>query len=268
MKSTCLLPVSLCLILLSPLKAQITNTKTDTQKITSFGYLIYYLSQADNNHGLYASGSNDSPPIKPETRGWYAYYPNSYSIKQTVGSPYLVSSFVPGVVIDPLDSVTDRSDYRYNYNKVSGNLLLKKNNEEPIAVFKDQIKMFCLKLEHGGYIFMNVPLINSNEFFQVIAKGPKYSGYKLYKNIYIPYNQHSTNPYLSEGNVYDEYKDIITYYLIDEKTQSSSVFELTKKSIRKVLYSESATVEQFLKKHKFEDITETMLTELLEELNK
>jgi hypothetical protein len=268
MKSICILPVSLCLFFLSPLKAQVYNTKIDTQEVIAFRYLIYFISHGDNHHDLYTTGSEDSPPVKMESRGWNTYYPNWYNIKKTVGSPYLVPSFVRGVAIDPLDSATDRSDYLYNYNKASGNLLLKKNNAEPIAVYKDQVKMFCLKLEQGGYIFMTVPLINSNEFFQVIAKGPKYSCYKLYKNIFVPYNQTATNGYLPEGKDYDEYKDILTYYIVDEKAESSSVFDLTKKSIRQVLSSESLTVEQFFKKHKFEEVTENMVSELLEELNK
>jgi hypothetical protein len=268
MKSIFFSPVSLCLIFLSPVKGQITSTKTDTQEINAFRYLVYYISRADDNQGQYTTSFNEPAPLQMESRGWNTYYPNLYNIKKTVGSPYLVTSFVRGVVIDPLDSATDRSDYLYNYNKASGNLLLKKNNADPIAIYKDQIKMFCLKLEKGGYIFMSVPLINSNEFFQVIAKGPKYSCYKLYKNIFVPYNQHSTNGYLPEGKDYDEYQDILTYYLVNEKAESWSVFDLTKKSIRKALYSESAAAEQFFKKHKLEEITESMLPELAEELNK
>ena len=115
---------------------------------------------------------------------------------------------------------------------------------------------------------MSVPPINSNKFFQVIAKGPKYSCYKLYKNIFVPYNQQSTNGYLPEGKDYDEYQDILTYYLVNEKAESWSVFDLTKKSIRKALYSESAMAEQFFKNHKLEEVTESMLPELAEELNK
>jgi hypothetical protein len=268
MKSIFFPAVLLCVISISPLQAQIADTKTDTQEVKAFRYLIYYISHADGNHASYTNSSDDSETIEMTGRDWNAYYPNSYSIKKTVGSPYLVSSFVPGVVIDPLDSATERSGYLYNYNKASGNLLLKKNNEKPIAVFKDQVKMFCLKLEMGGYIFMTVPLINSNEFYQVIAKGPKYSCYKLYKNTFVPYDQKVTNGYFTEGKDYDEYKDILTYYLVDENAESWSVFDLTRKSVRKVLNSESEAVDRFFKKHKFEEVTETMLPQLLEELNK
>ena len=268
MKPVLFSTVFLCLMFSPSLKAQMVSTKTDTQEVNAFRYLIYYISHADGNHASYTNSSDNPEPIEMTGREWNAYYPNLYNIKKTVGSPYLVSSFVPGVVIDPLDSATERSGYLYNYNKASGNLLLKKNNEDPIAVYKDQVKMFCLKLEKGGYIFMTVPLINSNEFYQVIAKGPKYSCYKLYKNVFVPYDQKVTNGYFPEGKDYDEYKDILTYYLVDEKAASWSVFELSRKSVRKALYSESAIVDPFFKKHKFEEVTETMLPQLLEELNK
>ena len=140
MKSIFFSPVSLCLIFLSPVKGQITSTKTDTQEINAFRYLVYYISRADDNQGQYTTSFNDPVPLQMESRGWNTYYPNLYNIKKTVGSPYLVTSFVRGVVIDPLDSATDRSDYLYNYNKASGNLLLKKITLIPIAIYKDQIQ--------------------------------------------------------------------------------------------------------------------------------
>ena len=46
---------------------------------------------------------------------------------------------------------------------------------------------------------MKVPVINVNEFFQVIARGPKYSSYKLYKNILVQANQRSSNGYNPDG---------------------------------------------------------------------
>ena len=268
MKSNCLLPVSFCLFLITSARAQLSNNKIDTQEINAFRYLVYFVSHADTDQATFANNTSDADPIKTRSRGWNNYYPNWYNLQLTKGSPYLVAAFVRGVVIDPKDSVTDRSEYLYNYNKSTGNLLLKKNSEKPFAVFKDQIKMFCLKTDQGGYIFMNVPVINANEFLQVIARGPKYSCYKLYKNVFIPYNSKSTNGYQPDGQEFDEYRDILTYYILNEKKEDWSVFELTKKSIRKVLYSESAVVEPFFKEHRNEDVDETLVSELVQELNK
>src|ERR1017187_10010725 len=104
---------------------------------------------------------------------------------------------------------------------------------------------------------MKVPVINANEFFQVISKGSKYSSYKLYKNILVKANQQSSSGYTPDGKNYDEYKDVDTYYMLDETKQEWSVFELTKKSIRKALNDQSPTVEQYIKDHKYDDITES-----------
>jgi len=166
-----------------------------------------------------------------------------------------------------LDSVINKPDYEYNYDKKSGNLLLKRNNQDPIAVNKDQVHMFCLKLDKGGYIFMKVPLINANEFFQVIAKGSKYSAYKLYKNIFVRANQQSSTGYTQDGKNYDEFKDVETYYMMDETKQEWSAFELTKRSIRKTLNAQSPAVEQYFKDHRTNELTESYLAEMLGKLN-
>jgi hypothetical protein len=134
-------------------------------------------------------------------------------------------------------------------------------------VDRELVNSFCLKLDKGGYIFMRVPLINSNEFFQVIKRGSKYSCYKLFKNIFINANQ-KTNGYITEGKDYDEYQDVETYYLVDEKKQEWSVFELTRKSIKKAFGPQSLLVNKYFKEHPYDEITEPAVASLLSELNK
>jgi hypothetical protein len=199
--------------------------------------------------------------------GYDNFLPSVYNKEATQGSPFLLPVYVPGLVINPSYGVVNTSDYLYNYDKMSGNLLLKRNNEQPIAVNRGQVKMFCLKLDKGGYIFSQVPLINDNEFFQVIYKGPKYSSYKLYKNKFINSNQ-KTNGYSTDGKSYDEYQDIETFYIVDERKGEWAIYELSKKSIKKALNAESVAVDQYLKEHKYDDITESWMAQLLESLNK
>ena len=114
---------------------------------------------------------------------------------------------------------------------------------------------------------MRVPLINANEFFQVINRGSKYSCYKLFKNIFINANQ-KTNGYITEGKDYDEYHDIETYYLVDEKKEEWSIFELTRKSIKKTFGSNNDAVNKFLKEHRYDEVTESFVSALIAELNK
>ncbi|HEY2349624.1 MAG TPA: hypothetical protein VGH64_11425 [Puia sp.] len=195
------------------------------------------------------------------------FLPSVYHKEVTRGSPFLIPIYVPGLVISQSYGIINKKEYHYNYDKVTGNLLLIKDKESPIAVDRELVNSFCLKLDKGGYIFMRVPLINSNEFFQVINKGPKYSCYKLFKNIFINANQ-KTNGYVTDGNDYDEYQDIETYYMVDERKKEWSIFELTKKSVKKTLGAQNITASQFFKDHRYEVLTESTLSKLVEELNK
>ena len=292
MKSKFFLTIFFSLSLLLPGMAQNNSSgltglhSTDTLEQIAFRRLVSYISR--NGVGISArEGPNDSlrhfgeehrlvTPILtyPGTEAAMAnrfsydnFLPSVYNRDPLQGSPFLLSDYVPGLVINQLDSIIDKTDYRYNYDKMSGNLLLMRANEKPIAVNKNQVKYFCLKLNEGGYIFERANLINPDEFYQVMYKGPGYSFYKLYKSKFVPASKH-TNGYLIEGNNYDEYQDIITYYLLDQKKEEAVLFELTKKSIRKALASESVSVEQYIKDHKSEEINESWVVHLCENLNK
>jgi hypothetical protein len=284
MKSKTLLTVSAIFCTQFFLRAQTSNPKTNPIEVAAFNRLVDYIKTDTQQAKIAEYGKNNishqgeenvlSIPIArgvapegPESGSWDKFLPTVYHKEATVGSPFLISLYVHGLVINQLDSVINKPDYEYNYDKKSGNLLLKRNNQDPIAVNRDQVNMFCLKLDKGGYIFMRVLLINANEYFQVISKGSKYSCYKLYKNVFVKANQQSTSGYTPDGKNYDEYKDVETYYMVDETKQEWSVFELTKKSIRKALSDQSALVEQFIKDHRGDEITESYIAQLLDKLN-
>jgi hypothetical protein len=267
------------------LKAQTGNSKVNPVEVAAFNRLVDFLSvdtqivkisEYEKNHISHEGEENVlSIPLargaaREEPGGgtsWDKFLPTVYHKDATVGSPFLISIYVQGLVVNQLDSVINKPDYLYNYDKITGNLLLKRNNQDPIAVNRDQVNMFCLKLDKGGFIFMRVPLINANEYFQVISKGSKYSCYKLYKNVFVKANQKTTNGYTPEGQNYDEYKDVETYYLLYEAKQEWAIFELTKKSIRKALIEQSPAVELYIKDHRGDDITDSYMAQLLDKLN-
>ena len=241
--------------------------KTDTQKARIAEYEKNNISHQGEEHILSIPVARGAAAEGPESGSWDKFLPTVYHKDATVGSPFLISLYVQGLVVNQLDSVINKPDYLYNYDKITGNLLLKRNNQDPIAVNRDQVKMFCLKLDQGGFIFMRVPLINANEYFQVISKGSKYSCYKLYKNVFVKANQQSTSGYTPDGKNYDEYKDVDTYYMLDETKQEWTIFELTKKSIRKALIEQSPAVESYIKDHRGDEITESYVAQLLGKLN-
>jgi hypothetical protein len=262
------------------------NHTTDSLETLVFRQLVNYISTDTQNIKLADAEKNSIPhqgeehilvtpiPTYPGSSTDMAnrfsydnFLPTVYHKEPTQGSPFLLFLYVPGLVVNDAYTIINQPGYLYNYDKVTGNLLLKRNNESPIAVNREQVKAFCLKIDKGGLIFTRVPSINTNEFFQVIYKGPRFSTYKLYKNKFVNANQ-KTNGYSTEGKNYDEYEDIITYYLVDETKGESSIFELTRKSIRKVFGAASPLIEQYTKDHKNEEITESFAAHLTDELNK
>ena len=288
MKSKLLLSISVILFLTAPSSAQTNN---DTAKLSprSLDSLIFRLmvdyvsadtlalnisefeknniSHLGEEHRLVIPILTNPGVYEQDNSSYDKFLPSVYHKEVTQGSPFLIPIYVPGLVVTHSYGIVNKKEFLYNYDKVTGNLLLKKDKESPIAVDRELVNSFCLKLDKGGYIFTRVPLINSNEFFQVINKGPKYSCYKLFKNIFINANQ-KTNGYITEGKDYDEYQDIETFYLVDEKKEEWSIFELTRKSIKKTFGSQNNAVNKFFKDHRYDAITESMLANLIEEINK
>jgi hypothetical protein len=288
MKSKLLLSISIALFLSASSGAQINNDTSKRKSVIldslKFRVMVDYVSADTLALHIAEFESNNISHLGEEHRlvipilanpGVYEqdnssydkFLPSVYHKEATRGSPFLIPIYVPGLVISRSYGIINKKDYLYNYDKVTGNLLLIKDKESPIAVDRELVNSFCLKLDKGGYIFMRVPLINSNEFFQVINRGSKYSCYKLFKNIFINANQ-KTNGYVTDGKDYDEYQDIETYYMVDERKEEWSIFELTRKSIKKTFGSQNHAVNQYFKDHRYDVITESMLSNLVEELNK
>lgn len=280
MKSKLTLSISALLFLLFSAEAQMPGiSQSDSLDLLSYQLLKnFILSDTVSKKWEYSVTRNEEHRLVIPIQGspgsdlidlrmsYDKSIPSVYNKEATVGSPFLLPAYTTGLVIVRSYKAIYIQDYFYNYDKMSGNLLLKRDKDNPIAVDKDRVNSFCLKDGKEGYIFMRVPLINSSEFLQVIHKGSKYSAYALYKVNFIESNQ-ATNGYMTAGKEYDEYKDVKTYYLIDEIKQEWSVFELTKKSIKKAL-GESERVNQFFKYHKYDDITESLVAGLLETVNK
>jgi hypothetical protein len=295
MKLSKLLIVSICLFFVISPKAQVnsgaksyldlnSNPGSDSMDIIAFKRLLIFitsesttakksdinldsLKKVSESHFLYTPVPASPGQYTQDNSSYDNFLPTVYHKDVLQGSPFFLTAYVSGLVVNQKDSIIDNPDFLYNYDKVSENLLLKKGNASPIAVNKDQVKYFCLKLDRGGYIFEHVSLINPNEYFQVLYKGKKYSFYKQIKSEFIGANQ-KTNGYVREGNDYDEYQDVFNYYIVDRRKGEPVLFELSRKSLRKSLYAESETVEQFFKNHKWEKVDETFVVYLAEKVNR
>jgi len=185
---------------------------------------------------------------------------------ETRGTRYLIAHWSQGLVVNQFDTIINNSSYLYNYDKITGDLLLTEDMSNYIAVDQNQVKSFAIRSDDGGYIFEHVSLINSSGYFQLLNKGDKFAAYKSIKTKLIKANGIS-NGLTQVGNDYDEYVDDVVYYFIDFKNKTAKQFELKKKSIKDVTAVDKTRVDKYLSDHKDEHINDDFLKGLIAYLN-
>jgi hypothetical protein len=185
---------------------------------------------------------------------------------ETRGTRYLIAHWSQGLVVNQFDTIINNNSYLYNYDKITGDLLLTQDMSNYISVEQGQVKSFAIKSDEGGYIFEHVSLINSNGYFQLLNKGDKYAAYKSIKTKLVKANGIS-NGLTQVGNDYDEYVDDIVYYFIDFKSKTAKQFDLKKKSIKDVMAVDKTRVDKYFTDHKDESINDNFLKGLIAYLN-
>jgi hypothetical protein len=122
-----------------------------------------------------------------------------------VGSRYLFDTFSHGFFTDMSDKMVNNQYYLFDYEKVSGFLLLTIDKKNVIAVVKNQIRSFTLydNTDHR-FDFEKVPAIDNAHYVQVLATGGKYKIYKLIRTTFVAADFQSTAAG-GAGHEYDEY---------------------------------------------------------------
>lgn len=164
----------------------------------------------------------------------------------TKGNRYLFKDWVGGYVVSTEDSVYKNPNYGFNYDKISGALLLTQDGKNAIEIVQARIKSFTLNNDVNGRpeVFEYVPDINKKHYPQVLASGNKYKIYKLTLTTFIKNNYH-TDGMTSSGNNYDEYEDDNTYYLYNVQTKQLQPFTLKKKAIKGAFGSDANKVNSY-----------------------
>jgi len=184
----------------------------------------------------------------------------------TRGSRYLLPVFAKGVVVDMQGHVMSDSVSLLNFDKIDGQLMIAQNPGKYLEVDKEKVAAFALKGPDTSFIFLNVPVLSKVNYFLLIATGPKYSAYKSLRTKFVKSNYQS-NGLVETGNNYDEYIDKQTYFWVTNEGKAG-VFELKKKSIREVFAGEKAKVDAFFAIHKYDDIDDGFVRNLINYLNK
>jgi hypothetical protein len=185
---------------------------------------------------------------------------------ETKGSRYLLGNWSPGLVVNQFDTIIKNDSYSYNFDKITGDLLMTQDMKSQIEIDRSQVKSFALKSSEIGYVFVHAPLIdNGDRYFQLLGQGVKYAAYKSIKTKLVKANGVSTG-LTSVGNDYDEYVDEIIYYFVDLKNKTVKQFELKKKSIKDVAPEKDKT-EKYFADHKKDDINDRFVAGFVYYLN-
>jgi hypothetical protein len=187
----------------------------------------------------------------------------------TVGSPYLFDKWVKGSVTNINDTVVANPTFLFNYNKMTGALLLTQDMKTYVELDKGTYKAFTLKEASGAeHNFTKVPVINGNTFVETLAKGSRYGIYKLTKTRYKKADYHSDG--LTEtGDKDNQYIDEFEYYVISYNTKAPQAVKLSfkKKVIKEVFSADAAKVDSYFSQHKDDDLNEDFAKGLVEVLN-
>jgi len=166
--------------------------------------------------------------------------------EETRGSRYFVNGWVHGYVVNSNDSLIQRPEFFYNYDKMSGDVLLSHDKVSAIAIYHEKIKSFTLfDALNQPHTFTLVPDIDKTHYVQIISDGSTYKIYKLTKTKFVASNYHSDG-IASTGNPYDEYQDDDSYFVVYAKTNQLQKLALKKKAIKQVFAADENKVTAYL----------------------
>ena len=167
-----------------------------------------------------------------------------------VGSRYLLDSFGHGFFTDASGKQVDNSNCLFNYEKMSGYLLLTLNKRTVMQAGRNQVKSFTIYDKTDRRLdFELVPAIEKSHFVQLLAGGSKYKIYKRIKTEFTP-TEISHTASGDRGQDHDEFNDDFTYYVLDVPTGKVTEFSLRKKSIKQAFPNENDKVTTFLAENK------------------
>ena len=187
--------------------------------------------------------------------------------ENTKGTRFLFNNWVKGdSVITKSDVAINVSSYLFNYDKLTGSLLASEDEKDVLAVSAAGIQSFKLAYANRQYNFEHVNAIDSTKFYLALVKNKE--KYSLYKDLvvnFIPSN-YRNDGLIATGTLDNEYRDASRYYiLMPDATFRLIVFK--PKAIKDILIKEREKAEKYLSAHKNDDINESFLIHLINEVN-
>jgi hypothetical protein len=143
-----------------------------------------YLREAEFSNGIYVISKLGSVGISRiiltgfgglNTLNSGVTLPDVEHKEDTKGSRYLLNRFSRGRIVDQNNKFITDSNNLLNYDKIDRRLMVAVGDNKYLAVDKEKVIAFAFKVGDTSFVFLNVPILNNNDYFLLIATGPKYS---------------------------------------------------------------------------------------------
>jgi hypothetical protein len=198
--------------------------------------------------------------------GTTSFVPSFSHKENTQGSKYLFSDWVKGYVVNSNQSTINNPQYLYNYDKLSGELLLTQDKRSAISVGREQISSFTLEYPGGDSVmFRMVPALDDKHYTAVLAQGPKFTLYRITKTRFTKADYH-TDGMTESGNNFDEYVDTQSYYLQQSPGAAPLLIKLSKKSLKSAMAGNKGA-ENFLSEHGSDAVDEAFARNMVKAAN-
>ena len=205
--------------------------------------------------------------VKPSTKaGAISAFNNE---ENTKGTRFLFDTWVTGdSVTNTQGNYVNTETFLFNFDKLTGNILVSQDKINIMAVAPDGISSFILQDNDKPYIFEHVSKIDPSGFFLALVKNESgYSLYKLFKTKFTEAN-YKSDGVVQSGVQENEYKDESQYYIIAPGAAAAKLITFKPKVIKAALEEKKDKTDTYFQQHKNDTIDENFLIGLISYLNK
>lgn len=191
------------------------------------------------------------------------------SEENTKGTRFLFDNWATGdSVTNTQGNYINTESFLFNFDKMTGNLLVSQDKISIMSVAPDGINSFILQNEDKPYIFEHVNKIDPSWFFLALVKSENgYSLYKLFKTKFTEAN-YKSDGVVQTGSQENEYKDESQYYIIAPGAAAAKPINPKPKVIKAALAEKKDKTDAYFQQHKSDAVDENFLTGLVGFLNK
>lgn len=186
----------------------------------------------------------------------------------TEGKRFLFDRWVKGdSVITVQDGYVSTKDFLFNYDRLTGNLIVTQDRINIMAVAPSGLRSFILKDNDTEHYFKRADLIDSSKFLLVVVKSD--ADYSLYKQLSTKFTKSDfrDDGLIKSGNRFDEYKEDNSFFIVHEKTGRVQLVNNKPKTIKAIFSEDEDLVRKFFRNDVNRRIDEQFLIDLVKYVN-